>query len=388
MSEIKHLKFKIIVVGGIALLLIVVAVWFTVGRANDEVETVSIDEVVQERVAERMFENTDDNPFGDDGVVRILVVGIDSRAGETRGHCDAIQLVEINQTQSRVAITAVPRGTFARLPGTGHLPSDYYVSKACELGGLQYGISEIERILQRKADYVVVVGFSEVLGILRRLQLPTTETLQFLRQRQGYAVGEPQRARNHSTFLKHLLVNYLPKDDKTVDVPLHYLLYSMVNTDLSFSEARAIQRVVSAMQLGEHPERIQLKMQPAYAVADIPYNPETVGEYVNGMVSAISPHLSAEAYSGKSIEEVQQALATLVNDRMSNDDFVRWAYENRVWLQIEDDAVRNEMQFNILERYVRLVDKEVSQTAVLDYMLEMQYLAAPEWAERAEKILM
>jgi hypothetical protein len=46
------------------------------------------------------------------------------------------------------------------------------------------------------------------LGILRNLKLPTTDTLRWLRHRQGYAIGEPQRAHNHSTFLKQLILRF------------------------------------------------------------------------------------------------------------------------------------------------------------------------------------
>ncbi|PIR99002.1 hypothetical protein COT87_01740, partial [Candidatus Collierbacteria bacterium CG10_big_fil_rev_8_21_14_0_10_44_9] len=73
-------------------------------------------------------------------------------------------------------------------------------------------VKQIERILGKQADYLAIVGFSQTLGILRNLQLPAVDTLRWLRHRQSYAVGEPQRAHNHSTFIKQMTIKYLSDD--------------------------------------------------------------------------------------------------------------------------------------------------------------------------------
>jgi anionic cell wall polymer biosynthesis LytR-Cps2A-Psr (LCP) family protein len=390
MDNFKKRRYLLVVIYIGCTVLAMVGLWRIQNKANlalskqsDELST-----FLEQRKADRISVDGETDVFGEDGIVRILVIGLDSRVGEKQGHCDAIQFVEINKQNSSVRITAVPRGTFARLPGSGHKPSDYYLSNACAIGGLQYGISEIERVTNINADYLVVVGFSEVIGILRHLKLPTTETLQFLRQRQGYAIGEPQRAHNHSTFLKHLLVNYLPKDTSAIDIPFQYLLYSLTRTDMNFSEARDLYADLVAMKLSDKPDQVQLQMRPAYAVANIPYDPATVGNYVDGIVSAISPYLSEEAYSGNNLEEVQKKLLEVVDKNIEDADFLKWAYENQLWLQIEDGEDRENTHYRIVKKYAeQLDDKDLSATVVSDYILEMEYLKLNDWAQKGQELL-
>ena len=203
----KKLWFIILLI--ISLIVISITTFFvtrTLAKGADTELTNTIDDFLSQRQEYLLNENkhTTSSPFGDDEIARILFIGLDSRAGQTHGHCDAIQLIEIDKGKNSVQITAVPRGTYSPLPpGVGATTTDYYVSNACGLVSLEYGVKQMEYILGKKADYIMVVGFSEVMGILKYLDLPTTPTLQWLRHRQGYAIGEPQRAHNHSTFLKN-----------------------------------------------------------------------------------------------------------------------------------------------------------------------------------------
>lgn len=388
-----HLKKKYVLISIIAGLLVLIC--FGIWQFNNRTTLVlgkqqeqDLSDLLEQRKAERFSDSTESNVFGEDDIVKILVIGLDNRVGDTQGHCDAIQFVEINKAKASVDITAVPRGTFARLPGSGHKPGDYYLANACGIGGLQYGVSEIERVAGIKADYLIFVGFSEVVGILRQLKLPTTETLQFLRQRQGYAIGEPQRAHNHSTFLKHLLVNYLPAETSSIDLPFQYLLYSFTRTDMSFDEARILYESLVAMKLNENSGNIKLYMRPAYTVADIPYDPETVGDYVDNILYAISPYLPEHAYVGKSIAEIQETLLAVIAKNKADKDFINWSYDNQLWLQIEDSDKREKTHYEIMEIYVDgLSDKKEAQLIVEDYILEMEYLGLTDWANKGKKLL-
>jgi len=256
---------------------------FSSGLSREEREAqkqqeIKINELINTRKQAQTEIDATDDPFGDDNIARILLIGLDSRVGEENGHCDAIQFIEINLNNKSVQITAVPRGTYSPLPGTGHLPSDYYVSKSCEIGGLEYGINQIERIAEKKADYVVLVGFSEVIGILRKLDLPTTETLQWLRHRQGYGVGEPQRAHNHSTFIKQQLLRFLPEEKSAIDIAWQFLIFNFLNTDMSFSEARIISDKLIEIDIKNNPDKISLQMKPEYKLVLVePLEPDDVG---------------------------------------------------------------------------------------------------------------
>jgi len=378
----------LIVIGG--LIVFRVATLDQAARDVKEAEVklqVEIQSVIDAR---REAETTvgDIDPFDENGIVRVLLIGLDNRSGSSIGHCDAIQFVEINKTSGTINITAVPRGTYSPLPQGVYLPSDYYISNACAFGGLEYGITQIETIIGQKADYLVTIGFSGALGAFRLLDLPATETLQWLRLRQAYAIGEPQRAHNHSTFLKKLLTDYLPKSDSKFSFTWEYLFYRLVNTDLSFAQSQTILSALSEMNLQDRPDLITLFMQPAYLVADIPYDSEHLQEYLSKMLDPISERIPEGAYTGISEIEEQQKLMDLVNVGLEDIDFVKRAFEQKLWLQIDDNATRESVHFALMSKYLNgLADEKEKQNILADYILEMEALGEVEWLESARNLL-
>jgi len=346
-------------------------------------------EIIDERMTSP-FRQVDEDPFRDDGTVSILLVGLDSRVGQVAPHCDAIQFFEIDRENQEVDITAVPRGTYSPLPfGMGVTTSDYYVSNACGKGGLDYGIKQIERILGAKADYLVFVGFSEAFGVLRTLKLPTTETLQWLRHRQGYGIGEPQRARNHSTFLKSNLIKFMPTEKKKRDSLLHYVIYNTIKTDLSFYQTQEIIDELMQMDLKNNPDRVSLGMKPSHVgVRDIPFDPDNIDAHLEETLGRMKHLLSYDSYSDSDEDQTQETLIALIEGKMAQPKFITWAYENHVWLQIEDEDKREEIHFNILEKYVDTIEDPFEQEEILvNYILEMQYWGNEKWEDRGRDLL-
>lgn len=356
--------------------------------AGEKSENEKIELLLDSRRAGR-DKNIKTDPFGDDGAVNILLLGVDKRTGQTKGHCDAIQFITVDKERQKVSITAVPRGTYSPLPPGGkYLPTDYYISKACEIGGLDYGVGQIEKIIGGKADYLVIVGFSEALGIFRNLDLPTTETLQWLRHRQGYAIGEPQRAHNHSTFIKQMMIKFIQEKSSMVDKALQYIIYKTVQTDLSFSESRIILDELSAMDFSDNSERIVLSMKPAYAVYDVPYAEEYLGEYLGKMINPVKGLLPKDDYSGATEEEIQAKLLQIIEEKKEDPDFISWAFENKLWFQIEDEDKRMEAQYDFLAGYAAsLTEKSERENIISDYILEMEYYEEIDWAERGRELL-
>ncbi|PJE77143.1 hypothetical protein COV05_00845 [Candidatus Uhrbacteria bacterium CG10_big_fil_rev_8_21_14_0_10_48_16] len=333
-----------------------------------------IQSVIDQRIDLQTQETTSDL-FGEDDLVSILLLGLDARAGSDVAHCDVIQFIELNRKNDRVRITAIPRGTFALLPEAGHVPSDYYVSNACAIGGLEYGMTQIEQILGKQTDYVVMVGFSKALGIFRLLQLPTTETLQWLRARHAYAIGEPQRAHNHSTFLKQLLT----QDTISQFTALEYILYKLVDTDLTFSQAQELSRVVVAMELSKYPERVELSMKPEYLVQEVAYDPEMLTTFLE------SPFNPPE---GASKEEIQQEIIDIITMNLHDPILVERMFEQQLWWQLEDASMRESMHFTLLETYLsQKKEEEERQTLLADYIIEMEALGETNWAERGRALL-
>lgn len=342
-------------------------------QAIIEAQNEATDAVIEARRTAQTDIEKDANPFDKDGQVHVLLIGLDKRVGQTSGHCDVIQMITIDKTKESVNIMALPRGTYSPLPpGKGTTSTDYYVSNACGLGGLDYGIKQIEKILGQQADYIVVVGFSETLGILRTLKLPTTETLQWLRRRQVYAIGEPQRAHNHSTFLKEMMVKYIPKEKSALDTPLQYILYKMVQTDLSFDQAVAIGEALRSMNLSENKDNITLSMRPSHPVQDIPYDPE---------------HLNIKP-GADTVESIQKKLIESIEKKKNDKDFILWAFENDIWLQVEDAVKRETLHYEFLQKYLKYIpEKEKREELIADYILEMEHRELPEWQEKGKELL-
>lgn len=398
-GEVKYSNMKKIILIIFAIFFFGLGAWFAVhglssyqARSAEREKIEFLNQEVEQVLDSRRDETEKGepvDPFGEDGAAKVLLIGLDRRAGDAKGHCDTIQFITIDKNKQSVTITAVPRGTYSPLPPGGkYLPSDYYVSKSCEVGGLEYGIKQVEKIIGAKADYLVVVGFSEALGIFRNLGLPTTETLEWLRHRQGYAIGEPQRAHNHSTFIKQMMIKFVPERSSKINTALEYIIYKIVRTDLSFAETQALVDALSAMDLKNRTESVSLFMKPAYVVQDIPYAEEYLGEYVNKMIKPIKDLLPGDAYSGLSEEEAQAKLFEIINEKKNDAEFIKWVFENKLWLQIEDKDRRLAVQYEILELYLpSLSEKDERENILADYILEMENYAETNWAEKGKDLL-
>lgn len=387
MKKYVFLLVLFIVVCGVGTLKLVKAVFYVPLEIEQKTEVV-IEKFKDEHKIKELEDGVISNPFGDDDLVNILLIGLDSRVGETIGHCDAIQLITIDRKNKSVKITAVPRGTYSPLPpGKGSTSSDYYVSNACGLGGLDYGIKQIEKILGQKADYLVVVGFSEALGVLRNLNLPAISTLRWLRQRQIYAIGEPQRARDHSEFLKYLLINHVPLEPTRADTIWQYVIYKTVQTTLSFADVKALFSELSLMDLPNNQNRIQLAMRPSYAVQNIEYSPENIDEFLNKKLETVKKYLSTDDYSDASVDEIQEKLMFVIEEKKDDPDFIIWAFNNNVWLQIEDKEKRLSVQFDFIKKYTQTINNEEERNNLIsDYILEMNQLGEFERAMQGEDL--
>lgn len=366
-------------------LLVLFGIWLmsmAILFAKEQHDQEALQQEIQSFIDSRLAPQTtpEDEPLlTDDGVVSILLIGLDTRAGSNVAHCDVIQLIELNQKDQTVHITAVPRGTYSPLPGIGHLPSDYYVSNACSIGGLEYGVEQIEKILGQQADHVVMIGFSEAIGAFRLLGLPATETLQWLRVRQPYAIGEPQRAHNHSTFLKHLLTSIELTDSSRFQTAWAYVLYRLVDTDLTFVQSQELITSLANMHLPDHSDDVELFMKPAYPIQEIPYDADQLDAVLQ---TPFNPT------DGPSKEETQQQIIDAVNAGLSDLSFITRALDQHLWLQINDENTRESVHFALLSAVLsQPQDEETRQTILADYVIEMEALEEPIWAEKGRALL-
>lgn len=328
-------------------------------------------------------------PFGSETQINILALGIDSRKEGAEQHCDAIHLVTLDLADWSILITSVPRGTYAPLPpGREYLPTDYYVSNACAFGGLDYGVDQIEKIIGVKADYVATVGFSQALGIFRALDLPTTQTLQWLRHRQSYAIGDPQRSQNQAVFMKDIAIRLLGEDG--ISTLMMHILYSLVDTDLDFKTTQALYDAYRASEIAEHPERITLAMKPFYETQVYHYDPENADAQVDALVASLKGRLSSADLSYKTAEELQIELEKYLRESLASDDTVVHVYNEQLWRQLDDEAAREELHFRFMEKYLRElrdVDHDKAVEVATDYVLEKQFYGLTDWETKGRALL-
>jgi anionic cell wall polymer biosynthesis LytR-Cps2A-Psr (LCP) family protein len=329
-------------------------------------------------------------PFGEDDVINVLVLGLDSRKEGMEQHCDAIHLVAVNVVDWMVKVTSVPRGTYSYIPPGNYAPTDYYLANACAFAGLDYGIAQIEHILGVKADYVVTAGFSQVLGSLRVLGLPTTSSLQWLRHRQSYQIGDPQRSQNQAVFLVDVLSKF-GNPDKRLPTTLQYLIYSFVNTEMDFGTARALYDGLVAADITSNPERITYDMKPFYETQNLHLDFANADAQVAILLDRIRGRVSTADLSDRTIADVQDELILYLQKALDDGDpeFLV-VVEAESWRQVEDEATREELHFAYVDKYANELagtDKEAAVQFVADYILEKQTLGLSEWESKGRDLL-
>ncbi len=362
--------------------------------SNDDdgvwIEPPTIDDVVTQVVAEReakLEEEIGEVAFGNEKIINVLVLGLDSRKGNNEPHCDAIHMFSLDIENWTIIVTSVPRGTYAYIPPGTYEPNQYYLANACSFAGLDYGITQIEKIVGVKADYVVTAGFSQVIGILRIFDLPTTSSLQWLRHRQSYAIGDPQRSHNQAVFMKDLIVNYLDKFRSDWGVPMEYLLYKTVDTDMDFKVARALLDGYVASEIDKRPDDIVLQMKPYYATVDYHFDPENADEQVDILLNYVRPFLTEDDLSDRSIESIQRELDSYLEKRLLSDDPVEDIVDKQLWLQIEDHDRREYFHYEFMLLSLEGLSDEEAVNVVTDYILEKSTLGEEESAQKGQDLL-
>lgn len=347
----------------------------------------AVGDVIEARRAE--IDSASEVPFGSDTQINILTLGIDSRKEGQEQHCDAIHMVTLDLSDWSILITSVPRGTYSPLPpGREYKETDYYVSNACAFGGLEYGVTQIERIVGVQADYTATVGFSQALGIFRALDMPTTETLQWLRHRQSYAIGDPQRSQNQAVFMKDVALQLLGGDG--ISTLLMHVLYSLVDTDLDFKTAQALYNAYRAAGIAERPDDISLTMKPYYETQEYHFDPENADAQIDALITSLQGRLSPDDLSNRSLEELQIELEAFLRESLASTESVEHAYNEQLWRQIEDEDTREELHFRFMEKYLRELedtDHDKAVEIVTDYVLEKQYYGLTEWEAKGRELL-
>lgn len=349
-----------------------------------------MDEIIEDVLEKRRSRHgeVDETDLESLSNINILILGLDGRKSGQNPHCDAIHMFSLDLTQWNMTITSVPRGTYSYIPPGNYPPNEYYLANACAYAGIPYGIEQIEKVIGIKADYVVTVGFSQVMGIVRQLGLPPVESLQWLRNRHTYAVGDPQRSHNQAVFMKDLIVNQIDRFKGRLSIPLQRLLYSFVNTDLPFETAHALLNGYQESDISENPWKITLQMRPYYQTADYHFDPKNAEEQIQKIADFLAPRLPEGDFSQRTAEEVQIELIAYLERRLATIDPIDDLLEKQIWLQISNPVHRERLQFEILKRQIdTLGDEEAIVDLISAYIIEKETLEETEFAEMGKDLL-
>lgn len=309
----------------------------------------------------------------------VLFLGLDGRRGDRRPRCDAIHLVTVDFGKKKVRITSIPRGTRVPIPDVDDERA--YIGNACHMMGIDYAVEQIERLSGIKHDYMVKAGFSQTIGIFRMIGLPTTQTLQFLRNR-SLPNGDYQRSHNQAVFLKDMLISRL---EFVASMPktLQFVLYHMVDTDMDFETAHELFEAFLASNIAKEPKRIELVMRPFAREAKEMHFYPTTSEKDQDYVMYQS---DLEFY----LKKLLASVFSLIQRKEDKEAYakIQRPFEQQLWLQLDDPYKRESIHLEFLKVLTALHknDEEV-RSHILDFLSEIEGSDQQALEQEAKKLL-
>ncbi|OGG26416.1 hypothetical protein A2960_06070 [Candidatus Gottesmanbacteria bacterium RIFCSPLOWO2_01_FULL_39_12b] len=317
--------------------------------------------------------------------VHILLLGLDGRRGDKNPRCDAIHLLTL-EPDHQMLITTIPRGTAVKIPGP--TPGNAILGNSCHTVSIEFAVSQIAKITGTQPDYIVKVGFSQALGIFRILNLPSIDTLQFLRNR-NFAIGDYQRSHNQAVFIKDMISKYLPTVN-SFPPPFKFLLYRLVETNLEFDQAERLLERLAKSQFDKNPGQIILvtKPSPPIRLADIHF-PDTNKQPGNSNLKDEEYLKFQNEIKSYLINRLKQAEKLITNNKLFEaSQLLQTPFTQKLWLQVEDEKTRDDLHYNFLRLIVfSTSDKTSLRPQILDYITEMEATERGEYKKMAEKLL-
>ncbi len=387
-------KLRIGIIAGIVtvagLVVVLLTTSYLMGDESVLQKDSTVDQLILEVTQKRLLEEGAGVDFGTEKEINVLLIGLDQRKDWDNPHCDAIHMFTLDLENWTMEITSVPRGTYAYIPRA--LPeTEYYLANTCSYEGLDYGIKQMEKIIGRRADYYATVNFSQVIGIMRMLDLPTTESLQWLRHRQSYAIGDPQRSHNQAVFMKDLIGSQFHRFEGDFSLPVMFAMFQFVNTDMDFTTAKSLIHGYLESKIHERPDDIVLTMKPYYETVDYHFDLENPDAQIEALLRRVRPYLSDADLSDQTLAEVQAELVAYLEESLEGEVSVEAIVERALWMQVEDEATRNDLHYRLVEDYVyELVGREEKEMAIqylTSYIIEVEAFSLDVYAKRARGLM-
>jgi len=294
------------------------------------------------------------------GKIDVLIIGLDGRRGQNDRRADAIHCITLWPYEGKIRIISIPRGTMSEniMVGKEIIASSY------STGGKELTITSVEEYLDLKVDYYVIVGFSEAQAIFEKLGYNGEKTLQVLRSRKAYGIGDPQRSHNQAFFMASEIIRNFPyfKEYPTVGRALLFVGHEIVDTNMPFE----VMVKISDVYLEKGITKIDLVMKPEHLMSqlkDVKITPETIDSILKDQKEKLEKNEEAQ----KDIEEnketiekeptMSEYLAGLIyyhRRNLGKDDRgiiarTRPKYDQNLWYQVRSDKVSEKLHFEFTE---------------------------------------
>lgn len=281
--------------------------------------------------------------------INIAVIGVDGRMGSPRGHADANHIISIIPNAGKIQIISIPRDTYVDCGyddstnlnkltvyymGAGR---EAYLDKVAEISGLG------------SIKYYVEFGFSQALGMLRLFGYNSTETLQVLRSRKSFAIGDYQRVYNQAQFVRQLILKHFELINGSLKPVFINGILALVKTNMNYDIISNIFQKIEEKQIYKNPDNITIKIKPGvqtkYKVFDFS-NPDIIADLKSKLklediakqdTTGFSPK-NFQAYLTGKLDKLiyDSAKDTLKNPRLAINKLKPY-YEQKIWLQINND---------------------------------------------------
>ena len=108
------------------------------------------------------------------------------------------------------------------------------------------------------------------------------------------------------------------------------------------------------------------------------------------IVAKLQGRLSRFDLSNKTLEEIQADLVKYLDDASKSGDDVEAIIDEQLWLQVEDDAARESLEYRFIELEARRLnhsDHTAAIQQIADYILEKQTEGMLVWEQKGRSLL-
>jgi anionic cell wall polymer biosynthesis LytR-Cps2A-Psr (LCP) family protein len=392
-----------------------------------------------------------DKQFYGGSRINILITGVDSRIGTRYRHADANHVLSINFATKTIDIVSIPRDTpigvwhldtvrvdsngkrrgkltgeeaalalanngriingnaddsagneiynetydiapTAKSPKSTHIRIDTVYTKITEcrpIYGRERYIEEIERIGGfEKIHYWMEFGFSQAQGLMEFMGHEDPKTsLQVLRSRKSMNTGDYQRCYNQAQFIRQMIIKYFDNLDGVSGSLILRGSLALVETNISYSQARGIYDKMVASNMGISPSSIKVTVKPT-AITKFQYIDFTKTSTMDSLRRLVNRYAensetenannTSDVVERRVISVLQNAIQKAVRDSARNAQYVindlSIIYEQHAWLQISNLEKRDQYRSQIVDLLINAYNKKGKTRKVeeINYVIQAE----------------